>query len=140
MESILATLASKIGWVGFGAAVPLVLILARKQLPKMAGKWVAGLLGDGLGALDKITDPKEKELVHAIAVAVVKWAEYKIPEKGAGRARYEAAAQKLCALLPFLKGRDADIATIIENAVAAMDDELKKAAEANASKAIAEPK
>ena len=130
MEAILATIAGKIGWVGLGAAIPVLMVIARKQLPKMAGKWVAGLLGDGLGALDKITDPKEKELVHAIAVAVVKWAEYKIPEKGQGRERYAAAAAKLCALLPFLRGRDADIATIIENAVAAMDDELKRAAEA----------
>lgn len=126
MSAILAAVLDKVGWIGAGAAIPLALILAKKQLPKLAGQWVAKLLGEGMGPINDIKDAQEKELVHNIAVAVVKWAEYKIPEKGAGAERYKTAAAKLCAVLPFLKGRDAEIATIIENAVAAMDAELKK--------------
>ena len=129
MEAILGFLGSKLGMIGVGAAIPLALMLAGKALPKAAGKWASGLLGKGMAEMDKIEDPVEKELVHNIAVAVVKWAEYKIPDKGQGRARFDAAAAKLCALLPFLKGRDKAIADIIENAVVAMDEELKKVAQ-----------
>lgn len=129
MEAILGFLGSKLGLLGVGAAIPLGLMLAGKALPKAAGKWASGLLGKGISEMDKIEDPVEKELVHNIAVAVVKWAEYKIPDKGQGRARFDAAAAKLCALLPFLKGRDKAIADIIENAVVAMDAELKKMAQ-----------
>ena len=75
--------------------------------------------------IDKITDPKRKELIRDVALALVKLAEYEIPDKGQGRARFDSVAGKLCATLPFLKGRDKDIADIIENAVAAMDAELK---------------
>jgi hypothetical protein len=126
MDAILGFLGSKLGLLGMGAALPIAFMVAKKSLPKMAGKWLSKVLGDGMESMDKIQDPVEKELVHNIAFAVVKWAEYKIPDKGQGRARFELAAGKLTALLPFLKGRESDIATIIEGAVSAMDEELKK--------------
>ena len=126
MEAILGFLGSKIGIFGMGVAIPLVFVAGKKFLPKYFGGIVAKLLGKGLSEMDEIKDPVEKILVQNIAVAVVKWAEYKIPDKGQGRARFETAAAKLCAMLPFLKGRDKDLADIIENAVVAMDDELKR--------------
>ena len=126
MSAIMAWLGAKGSAVAIGAAIPVVLVFAKKMLTKYAGNMAAKLLGQGMSEMDKITDPVEKQLVRNIAVAVVKWAEYKIPDKGQGRARYDAAAAKLCALLPFLKGRDQAISDIIEDAVAAMDAELKK--------------
>lgn len=128
MDAILGFLGSKFGLFGMGAALPIAFMIAKKQLPKMAGGWVSKLLGQGMADVDKIKDPIEQQLVRNIAVDVVKWVEYKIPNRGEGRARYELAASKLCSMLPFLKGRDADLASIIEGAVAAMDEELKKVA------------
>lgn len=128
MSAIIAFLGSKLGLLGIGAAIPLVFVLGKKMLPKYAGKWVSGLLGKGMAEMGDIKDPVRKQLVENVALAIVKLAEYEIPDKGQGRARFEAAAAKLCALLPFLKGRDSDIADIIENAVAAMDAELKAVA------------
>lgn len=126
MDAILGFLGSKIGLLGMGAAIPLAFMVGKKMIPKAAGNWVSKLLGKGMTEMDKIQDPKEKELVHAIALDVVRYVEYKVPSKGEGRARFDLAASKLCAILPFLKGRESDLASIIEGAVAAMDEELKK--------------
>ena len=126
MSMILAWLSGKGSALALGAALPLIFIAAGKMIPKYAASLASGALGKGMAGIDKLEDPKEKELVHAIAVAVVKWAEYKIPDAGQGRARFEAAAGRLCAMVPFLKGRDKDVANIIEKAVAAMDAELHK--------------
>lgn len=117
------------GWASgllSGAVLTGVLIAAVKLVPKFMGKQVLSLLGASMDKVDDIKDPVEKKLVQDIALAVVKWAEYKIPDKGQGRVRFEAAAEKLCLLLPFLKGKDKLVADLIENAVAAMDAELKK--------------
>lgn len=126
MTGILAVLGSKLGILGIGAAIPVVLMLGMKFVPKYFGGMAAKALGAGFSEMDKIADPVERQLVHNIAVSVVKWAEYKIPDKGQGHARYYLAAKKLCALLPFLNGRDEQISDLIEGAVVAMDNELKK--------------
>jgi len=129
MTAILAILGSKLGLLGMGALIPMVFVLGKKMLPKYFGGLAAKLLGQGFSEMDKIKDPIEKILVQNIAVAVVKWAEYKIPDKGMGHARYDMAAKKLCALLPFLAGRDEAISDIIEAAVVAVDAQMKKTAE-----------
>jgi hypothetical protein len=126
MDAILSFLGSKIGLFSMGAAIPLAFMVGKKMIPKTAGNWVSKLLGEGMADIEKIKDPIEEQLVRNIAVDVVKWVEYRIPDKGQGRARFDLAASKLCAMLPFLKGRESDLATIIEGAVAAMDEELKK--------------
>lgn len=128
MTAILAVLGSKLGLLGVGALVPVVFMLGKKMLPKYFGSMAAKLLGQGFSEMEKIQDPIEKILVQNIAVAVVKWAEYKIPDKGMGHARYDLAAKKLCSMLPFLAGRDEDISDIIEAAVVAVDDQMKNAA------------
>jgi len=132
MEMIAGWFGGLGGWASgalSGVVLTGVLVAAVKFVPKFAGKEAAKALDKALGSIDDIKDPVEQELVRNIAKDVVKWAEYKIPGKGQGRAKFEAAAAKLCALLPFLKGKDKVIADLIENAVAAMDDELKKAAQ-----------
>ena len=132
MEMIAGWFSGLGGWASglLGGVVLTGAIMAvAKFAPKFVGKKMEALLGDAMEKVDDIKDPVEKKLVQDIALAVVKWAEYKIPDKGPGRARYEAAAAKLCLMLPFLKGKDKLIADLIENAVAAMDDELKKAAQ-----------
>ncbi len=132
MEMIAGWFSGLSGWASgllSGAVLVGVLGAVAKFAPKFVGKKMGSLLGDAMEKVDDIKDPVEKKLVQDIALAVVKWAEYKIPDRGQGRARYEAAAAKLCLMLPFLKGKDKLIADLIENAVAAMDAELKKASE-----------
>jgi hypothetical protein len=126
ISGILAWFSGKGTALALGAALPVAFMLGKKLLPKYAASIFSGILGKGMANIDKLEDPKEKELVHAIALAVVKYVEFKIPEGEAGKAKFKIAAQKLCALLPFLAGREADMQAIIENAVAAMDAELKK--------------
>jgi len=120
------------GWVGGllgGVVLSGALLAIGKALPKFIGGKAASALSDAMANVDKIEDPVRQAKVRAVAKALVEWAEYEIPSKGEGRARYEAVAAKLVALIPALKGKDAKIADIIENAVAAMDAELKKAAQ-----------
>ena len=126
MDAIIGFLGSKLGAFSLVAIIPLVFMLGKKYLPRLAGKQVADGIKQGFGKIDAMEDKIESKLLKDIALAVVKWAEYKIPDKGQGRARFEIAANKLCSMLPFLKGRDKDIADIIESAVEAMDNELKK--------------
>ena len=132
MEMIAGWFSGLGGWAsGLLGGVVLTggIMAVAKFAPKFVGKKMGSLLGDAMEKVDDIKDPVEKKLVQDIALAVVKWAEYKIPDKGQGRVRFEAAAAKLCLMLPFLKGKDKLVADLIENAVAAMDDELKKAAQ-----------
>lgn len=114
--------------LGVGISLPIAFMLGKKYIPLLAGNAAARALKEGMAKVDSIPDPVEKELVRNIALDVVKWVEYKMPDKGQGKEKFHLAAEKLCALLPFLKGRDADIETIIENSVLAMDNELKKTA------------
>jgi hypothetical protein len=125
MTAILAWLSGKGSALALGATLPVLFMLGRKLLPKYAASIFAGILGKGMANIDKLDDPKEKELVHAIALAVVKYVDFKM-ESAEGKAKYAIAAQKLCALLPFLAGREADMQAIIESAVAAMNTELHK--------------
>ena len=126
MEGIISAVTNQLGGIAFGLAIPLVFILAKKWIPKSVAKYVAKYLGEGFGKIDELEDPNERQLVYNIALAVVKWAEYKIPDPGQGELKYDIAAEKLCSILPFLKGREDDIEALIEASVKAMDLELKK--------------
>lgn len=131
MTAILGAIVAKFGVFGVtalgGVGLTAAFFVAKKFLPGRAGAAVAAGLRDGFQHINDIKDPVERQLVMNIAIDVVKWVEYKVPGKGQGRQKFEFAAQKLCALLPFLKGRDKDLADLIEAAVEAMDNELEKA-------------
>lgn len=125
MEAFIAILASKLGLAGAGLGAGLALMLGKRFLPGFLAKHASAELIKLLNP--NTTDPKEKELIHAVVVALVRLAEYKIPDRGAGAARYQAVANKLCALVPVLHGQEDRIKELIEAGVAAVDDELKKA-------------
>lgn len=127
MSDIIAIMGSKLGMLGIGVALPLAFMLGKKFIPKYFGGIFAKLLGKGMENVDDIKDPVRKELVRNIAYDLVKLAEYECPDKGQGRVRFEKVASWLCTTLPMLKGQDKALADIIEDAVAAMDNELKKA-------------
>ena len=108
--------------MGVGAA----LMVAGKFIPKFVGKQLAGGLGKAMENIAAIDDPKRKAFANELAGVLVRWAEYEIPDKGQGAARYAAVAEKIVTLIPALKKNKEKLAAIIENAVAAMDAELKK--------------
>jgi hypothetical protein len=127
LTALLTFAGSKLGLVSAGAGLgALVLWAGGKYLPKYAGGAMTSLIGGALKNVNAIKDPTRKQLVHNLAVDLAKLAEYEIPDKGAGVEKYAKVAAQLCTLLPFLKGRDAAVEAIIENAVAAMDEELKQ--------------
>ena len=122
----LALLKAKALLIAAGAGATGLLFLGKKYIPGL----LAGLIQKHLGQLLnlKSDDPKEAELVRGVVLAIVKLVEYKIPDKGQGKARYDAAAATLTRLIPALAGQEAKISALIEDAVQRMDDEFKKAA------------
>lgn len=117
------------GLVG-GKALSLFLLLGgsavifgflKKTLRKMASSFTKKKIAS---ILDK-DDEDDREL----ALALMKWAEAKIPDKGKGKEKYELAAKKMGSLLPFLKKHEKKIAQLLESIVVAVDNELKKANE-----------
>lgn len=126
MATIIAVLGSKLGIFSIGMAIPVLLALGKKFIPKYFGSMFSKSLAQGMKNIDSIQDPVRRQLVHNIALDLVKLAEYEVPESGAGAEKYQKVASWLCSMLPFLKGRDKDILEIIESAVNAMKAELGK--------------
>jgi len=120
MATILAALTSKYGFIGMGFAIAFVLKWIGGKLPAIIQKQVTDRIGHIV--LD-IKNPDDKEL----ALAIVKWVEKKIPDQGAGKEKFMAAAAILTAMIPALKGQEAQIEAIIENAVEALNQGLKDA-------------
>lgn len=118
MAGIVAFLSAKGVALASGAGIALVLGLAIKIVPKL----LANMLGKKLDGLLSTGDPADKELL----LALVKWAEAKLPEPGQGKARFDMVAAKLVSWFPALKKQEAKISELIEAAVSAMDAELKK--------------
>ena len=118
MSALLAALKAKGIGIAIGAGSVLVLGLLARIVPNLVSKHFSKYLDK---ALD-VEKPEDKELV----LALVKWAEIKFPDRGKGQERFKLAAEKLVGLLPFLKGKEAKIAQMIEEAVWRMDEELKK--------------
>jgi len=132
MEMIAGWFSGLGGWASGllgGVVLTGVLVAAGKFIPKLVAGEAAKALSSAMESMEKIKNPERKAKVEAVAKALVEWAEYEIPDKGQGRARFEAVAGKLVAWIPALKGKDKTVADLIENAVAAMDAELKKASE-----------
>ena len=127
MEAISAFFAGKLAWVIGGLGVMALFPLIRKALGKFVSKQVGSQLGKLLDP--NTSDPKEKELIRDAVLALVKLAEYKIPDKGKGQEKYEAVAHSLVKMIPILSKYEDKIAELIEEAVNKMDEELKKASE-----------
>lgn len=126
MNVLLGLIGGKVGAFALGAVIPLVFVLVKKYIPAQLGKALSGALAKEMKAIGDIKDPKLKALVMALAVDLVKIAEYELPDPGQGAERYKRVAAKLCEMLPILKGQDKRIEELIEAAVNAMDAELKK--------------
>lgn len=125
MSVITAWLTSKASGIALGAAIPMLFIFAGKFIPKKIGDMVAGLIGKQMTKIDEIQDPVLKGLYLSLALDIVRIVEYEIPDKGKSEEKYKAAADKLCAILPMLKGNESKVKELIESAVEAMDKELK---------------
>jgi len=127
LTAILTFFGSKVGLVSAGAGVGAIGVWAgKKYLPKYFGGLMTNMVAGAFKNVNAIKDPTRKQLVHNLAVDLAKLAEYEMPDKGTGVEKYAKVAAQLCTLLPFLKGRDAAVEAIIESAVTAMDEELKK--------------
>ena len=124
METFIGILAGKVGLAAGALGLGGILILAKRFLPGILAKRASAEL---VKLMDpQSSDPKERELIKAVVLALVRLAEYKIPDKGAGDVRYKAVADKLCSLVPILHGQEDRLKELIESAVEAMDEELKK--------------
>lgn len=118
MEVVGACFAAKWAWVlGAGAAAaafPLIRRFVLKQIEKYVGKNLENFIDS--------SKPEDRELV----LALVKWAEKKIPEKGAGTEKYDLVAKKLSSLFPLLKQYEEKVSELIEDAVLKLNEELQK--------------
>ena len=126
MSAILGWMAAKGGAVAVGAAIPLVFVFLKKFVPNKVGSIIVSVFEKEQANLDKVEDPKLKELLENISLDIVKLAEYAIPDEGKGGERYKLAAEWICRVIPLLKGQDDRVEAIIEKAVVRMDAELKK--------------
>lgn len=121
---VLGVVKGYLGW-GVGAlGVGAVLFAAKKFLPGLVAKFVGREIGKVLNP--DTQDPVEKQLIRDLAIAAVKLAEYKIPDRGQGKERYKQAASWISHLIPLFNGQEEKLAELIEGAVAAADEELKK--------------
>jgi len=125
MEAIIAFVTSKLGIFAAGLSAPLLFVFARKQAKNLVSNFVGGKLKDLLNP--DTGDAQEKELIRAAVLALVKLAEHKIPGEGMGKAKYEAVAGKLCAMIPAIASQKDRIAELIETAVLQMKAELANA-------------
>ena len=91
----------------------------------LVGKNVAAALKEAFDI--KTADAVKKKLILDVFVAIVKLAEYCIPDRGQGQKRKEVVLAVLTRALPKPIAKHADLLSgLIEEAVATMDDELKK--------------
>ena len=118
MNAIIAALGGKIGLALVSAAgIGLVIKLGRPPLKRAIGNGLAHLLSPNA------QDPKEKELLADIARACIRYAEYKIPDRGAGTDKL-ALATKL--LTPYLPGASVEaVSRLVQEVFDTLDDELK---------------
>lgn len=125
LKILIGLVTGKAGAAAIAAAIGLGLGLAVKKVPNLLGGLMAKELTKGFDKMGEIQDPVLRQLVENAALDIVKIAEYMIPDAGQGRARYEKAAQWLCAMFPPLQGNDKALADLIEKAVVKMDEALK---------------
>ena len=123
MEALLSLIGAKAGTIGVGIGLAAVFGLGVKIGPKL----IRSFMRKQMQKLFDGKSPEDKELI----LAIVKWAEKKIPDEGKGRYRYELVADKLISIFPILSSNRRVMADLIEQAVTAMDEELKKISDGN---------
>lgn len=118
------------GWVAAGAmavAAPLAWRWVKKNVPEMLARRAgrqARLALAGAG----VADPDLKELIHDVVLALVRFAEKKLPDEGMGEARMRMVldtAESLPVVGAFVKANEEHVVAIIEEAVKKMDAEAK---------------
>jgi len=131
MEALLGTVT---GWItgnlsslALLGGLPIAFMLGTKYAKKYIGDLGSSIIAKGMGDLDKIDDPILKKLMQDLALAFCKVAEYLVPDKGMGEAKFAMVSKKMIAVLPFLKGQEKRLKVLIDSAVIAMDVELKGA-------------
>lgn len=128
---VVAALGGKLALLVGGPAVAVGIAVA---FPLVRRKWGDFIGGQARAALEKALNPNtedivEKELIEDAVLALVRLAEYKLPNKGAGGERFALAAAWLTNLIPILKGQEGHITALIEEAVVRMDSEALKVIE-----------
>lgn len=118
LAGLLAAAKAKAAGLALGAGVAGLVALLVKVAPGYLAKQVGASLDKSLN----LSNPSDREF----AMAVVKWVETKIPDRGMGGERYKLAASKLVAMFPVLASQQDSIRILIEEAVNRMDEELKK--------------
>lgn len=115
-------LASKLGVAGASAIVGALAVKAAPLARPLLGRVIKSQLDKVLEP--DLADPKEKLLLKNLAVSAIAYAEYKIPDRGEGRAKKAVAASALTRFLPGVAGEVA--AELIQEAFDSLDDDLKK--------------
>ncbi len=114
--------ATKFGAAGLGAVGALLLSQAVPLVKPLMGKLIKAQIDKVLEP--DLKDPKEKELLKNLALAAIAYAEYKIPDRGEGKAKKALASSALARFLPGVAGQVA--AELIQEAFDSLDDDLKK--------------
>ena len=100
--------------IGLGMALKWAINAIPKMIDDIAGRYLDK-------ALD-IRNPEDKELV----LALVKWAEAKIPDRGKGVEKYKLVAKQIVKLIPMMSKHEDRISSMIEEGVSQLDDTLKE--------------
>lgn len=101
-----------------------VVYAIRKPLTKMLRDFTHGSVTRLLNP--KTKDPKKKKLIQDLVMALVRLAEYEIPDRGQGQKKWRFVATWIITLVPMLSGQKQLLANLIRDAVASVDDELKR--------------
>lgn len=118
MMAILALLKAKAAFAAAGMGGAALAVLISRIVPSLVGKWADKYLGK---ALD-VSNPDDKELV----LALVKWAEKRVPESGQGKEKFAAVSAKIVAMMPVMKRYEDRLTVLIEESVEKLNQELKK--------------
>jgi len=118
MEAISAFFAGKVAWLIGLAGVGGALMLAKRTLPKLAAKWAGKQVSKALASQDK----DDRELV----LALVRWAEKKIPGPGKGKEKLALVTDKIVSMFPLSDRNKGNVREIIEESVYKMKEELGK--------------
>lgn len=115
IESLLAKFGVHIaGLLGFGV----LLAALKKYLPGL----VASLALKNFNKLLDVKDPADRDLVLALMI----WAEKKIPDRGKGRERWEMVVSHAEKIFPGVSKHHKEFVDLVEELMSRLDEELKK--------------
>lgn len=115
-------LASKLGIAGAAAIGGAIAVKIAPLARPLLGKIIKAQLDRAMAP--NLADPKEKELLKNLAVAAITYAEYKLPDRGEGKAKKALASSALTRFLPGVAGQVA--ADLVQEAFDSLDDDLKQ--------------